>query len=171
MIRFLVPFCTARILALVDINVPLAFAELPCTHLIHNMASKQPTPARTPPLEAFQHVVRHIYIAMCSKEDIRHCSSISIPMHFHLPRVQSFTGIVEQVRDAMKHLKHEKESEAHQVCRSASILSFPKLNHYAWQIFRQAAGHKPKGVIPQTVNPVSRDLRVNITVSQLNMLG
>jgi hypothetical protein len=36
-------------------------------------------------------------------------------MHFHLPRVQSFTGIVDQVRDVMKHYKHEKESEAHQV--------------------------------------------------------
>lgn len=91
-------------------------------------------------------------------------------MHFHLPRVQSFTGIVEQVRDAMKHLKHEKESEAHQVCRSASILSFPKLNHYAWQIFRQAAGHKPKGVIPQTVNPVSCDLRVTIVGSAAKYL-
>ncbi|KAG5647315.1 hypothetical protein DXG03_000853 [Asterophora parasitica] len=38
------------------------------------------------------------------------------------------------VRDAMRQHKHEKESEAH-------------------QIFRNAAGHKPKGVIPQTVNP------------------
>ncbi|KAF5381067.1 hypothetical protein D9615_004105 [Tricholomella constricta] len=55
-------------------------------------------------------------------------------MHFHLPRVKSFTDIVEQVRDVMRHSKHEKESEAH-------------------QIFRHAAGHKPKGVVPQTVNP------------------
>jgi len=55
-------------------------------------------------------------------------------MHFHIPRVKSFTHIVDQVRDAMKHYKHEKESEAH-------------------QIFRQAAGHQPKGVFPQTVNP------------------
>ncbi|KAF8163425.1 aminotransferase [Crassisporium funariophilum] len=54
-------------------------------------------------------------------------------MHFHLPRVQSFTHIVEQVRDAMKHYKTEKESEAH-------------------QIFRKAGGHQPKG-LPQTVNP------------------
>ncbi|KAF6764025.1 aminotransferase [Ephemerocybe angulata] len=38
------------------------------------------------------------------------------------------------VRDAVKHYKHEKESEAH-------------------QIFRQQAGHNPKGVLPQTVNP------------------
>lgn len=47
------------------------------------------------------------------------CISLSlhfIPMHFHIPRVQSFTNIVDQVRDAMKHYRHEKESEAHQVC-------------------------------------------------------
>jgi hypothetical protein len=36
-------------------------------------------------------------------------------MHFHLPHVQPFSNIVEQVRDVMKHYKHEKESEAHQV--------------------------------------------------------
>jgi hypothetical protein len=36
-------------------------------------------------------------------------------MHFHLPRVQSFSGIVDQVLDVMKHYKHEKESEAHLV--------------------------------------------------------
>jgi len=39
-------------------------------------------------------------------------------MHLHfpqLPRVKSFTDVVEQVRDVMKHYKHEKESEAHQV--------------------------------------------------------
>ncbi|GLB34796.1 putative aminotransferase class I and II [Lyophyllum shimeji] len=57
-----------------------------------------------------------------------------LTMHFRLPRVTSFTNIVEQVRDAMKHYRHEKESEAH-------------------QIFREAAGHKPKGVMPQLVNP------------------
>ncbi|KAI5119956.1 hypothetical protein M0805_002145 [Coniferiporia weirii] len=38
------------------------------------------------------------------------------------------------VYDAMRQAKHEKESEAH-------------------QIFRSSAGHKPKGVLPQTVNP------------------
>ncbi|KAK0211786.1 pyridoxal phosphate-dependent transferase [Armillaria fumosa] len=38
------------------------------------------------------------------------------------------------VRDVMKHYKHEKESEAH-------------------RIFRQSAGHKVKGVLPQTINP------------------
>ncbi|KIK08242.1 hypothetical protein K443DRAFT_672738 [Laccaria amethystina LaAM-08-1] len=42
--------------------------------------------------------------------------------------------VKDSVRDAIKHYKHEKESEAH-------------------QIFRQAAGHQPKGVFPQTVNP------------------
>ncbi|KII88115.1 hypothetical protein PLICRDRAFT_110452 [Plicaturopsis crispa FD-325 SS-3] len=38
------------------------------------------------------------------------------------------------VRDVIKNFKHEKESEAH-------------------QIFREAAGHQPKGVLPQTINP------------------
>ncbi|PFH54247.1 hypothetical protein AMATHDRAFT_53129 [Amanita thiersii Skay4041] len=54
-------------------------------------------------------------------------------MHFHLPRVQSFSHLVDHVRDAMKHYKHEKESEAH-------------------RIFRQVAGNRPKGM-PQTINP------------------
>ncbi|KAJ3569955.1 hypothetical protein NP233_g4718 [Leucocoprinus birnbaumii] len=45
----------------------------------------------------------------------------------------SFSDILDQVRDVMKHHKHEKESEAH-------------------QLFRQAPGHKPKG-LPQLVNP------------------
>jgi len=43
-------------------------------------------------------------------------------MHFHLPHVHSFTSIVDQVKDVMKHYKHEKESEAHQV---PQIKSFP----------------------------------------------
>lgn len=38
------------------------------------------------------------------------------------------------VHDIMKHFKHEKESEAH-------------------QIFRERAGHQPKGIVPETVNP------------------
>ncbi|KIK59407.1 hypothetical protein GYMLUDRAFT_44407 [Collybiopsis luxurians FD-317 M1] len=38
------------------------------------------------------------------------------------------------VLDVMRNMKHEKDSEAH-------------------QIFRQAAGHQPKGVLPQTINP------------------
>ena len=36
-------------------------------------------------------------------------------MHFRLPQVSSFTDIVHQVKGVMKHYKHEKESEAHQV--------------------------------------------------------
>ncbi|KAF9527035.1 pyridoxal phosphate-dependent transferase [Crepidotus variabilis] len=56
-------------------------------------------------------------------------------MLFHLPHVKSFTNVVDQVRDVIKHYKHEKESEAH-------------------QIFRQAANsHQPKGGLPQIVNP------------------
>ncbi|KAF8735827.1 hypothetical protein AX14_001403 [Amanita brunnescens Koide BX004] len=55
-------------------------------------------------------------------------------MHFHLPRVQSFSNIVDHVRGAMRHSKHEKDSEAH-------------------QIFRQAKGNKPKELLPDTVNP------------------
>ncbi|KIK98090.1 hypothetical protein PAXRUDRAFT_805437 [Paxillus rubicundulus Ve08.2h10] len=38
------------------------------------------------------------------------------------------------VHEVMRQFKHEKESEAH-------------------QIFRQQAGHQPKGVFPETVNP------------------
>ncbi|KAK2466823.1 hypothetical protein APHAL10511_001081 [Amanita phalloides] len=55
-------------------------------------------------------------------------------MHFRLPRVQSFSNLVDQVRGAMRHHKHENESEAH-------------------QIFRQGIGNQPKGFLPQTVNP------------------
>lgn len=39
-------------------------------------------------------------------------------MHFHLPRTKStksITNLASQVLDAMKHYKHEHESEAHQV--------------------------------------------------------
>jgi hypothetical protein len=42
--------------------------------------------------------------------------------------------IVEQIPAALTH-KHEKQSEAH-------------------QIYRDQAGHTPKGLLPQTVNPV-----------------
>ncbi|KAJ7940225.1 pyridoxal phosphate-dependent transferase [Mycena leptocephala] len=59
-------------------------------------------------------------------------------MHFHLPRVKSnksIANLATQVLDAMKHYKHEHESEAH-------------------QIFRQAAGHSVKASLPQTINPV-----------------
>ncbi|KAJ8507496.1 hypothetical protein ONZ45_g10154 [Pleurotus djamor] len=57
----------------------------------------------------------------------------------HPPRPQlhkkhSFSHLVDQVFDVMKHFTHERESEAH-------------------QIFRQQAGHKPKGIFPQTINP------------------
>ncbi|ETW86171.1 hypothetical protein HETIRDRAFT_457659 [Heterobasidion irregulare TC 32-1] len=38
------------------------------------------------------------------------------------------------VLDVIKHFKHEKDSEAH-------------------QIFRSSAGHNPKAVLPQTINP------------------
>jgi len=51
--------------------------------------------------------------------------------HLHPDTPHRFIDIV---RDAMKHYKHEKESEAH-------------------QIFRQTPGHQPKGIVPQTVNP------------------
>ncbi|KAI3619339.1 Aspartate aminotransferase family protein [Moniliophthora roreri] len=40
----------------------------------------------------------------------------------------------DTVREVIKHYRHEKDSEAH-------------------VIFRQAAGHKPKGILPQTINP------------------
>ena len=44
-------------------------------------------------------------------------------MHFHLPQVTSFTDLVHQVKDVMKHYKHEKESEAHQVSQMKFQLS------------------------------------------------
>ncbi|KAH8117057.1 aminotransferase [Phellopilus nigrolimitatus] len=40
----------------------------------------------------------------------------------------------DMVHDTIHRIKHEKESEAH-------------------RIFRSAAGHKPQGILPQTVNP------------------
>jgi len=56
-------------------------------------------------------------------------------MHFHIPQVASFTNLVHQVKDVIMHTsKHENESEAH-------------------QIYRQSAGHQPKGLLPQTINP------------------
>ena len=51
-------------------------------------------------------------------------------MHFHLPRVQSFTHIVDQVRDVMKHYKHEKESEAHQVRGDEVIIISQNIYRY-----------------------------------------
>ncbi|KAG6854724.1 hypothetical protein C0991_002437 [Blastosporella zonata] len=52
----------------------------------------------------------------------------SAPSRTQTPKFQDL------VRDVIRSHKHEKESEAH-------------------QIFREAAGHKPKGVVPQTINP------------------
>ncbi|KAF8844423.1 PLP-dependent transferase [Paxillus ammoniavirescens] len=55
-------------------------------------------------------------------------------MHLHSLRLPSLANITHQVHEVMRQFKHEKESEAH-------------------QIFRQQAGHQPKGVLPETVNP------------------
>ena len=51
----------------------------------------------------------------------------------HFPRVKSFTDIVDQVRDAMRPHKHEKDSEAHQVrlsnrCQHTSHPSSPDIS-------------------------------------------
>ncbi|KAF8136533.1 pyridoxal phosphate-dependent transferase [Boletus edulis] len=54
--------------------------------------------------------------------------------HSRLPSRSGTPSIREMVHEVMKHFKHEKESEAH-------------------QIFRQQVGHQPKGFLPQTVNP------------------
>jgi hypothetical protein len=70
----------------------------------------------------------------------------------HLPHSDSFTNLAHQVASAFRHHKHEKHSEAHQV--SPIITSSPSYSDPP-QIFRQAAGHQPKGVFPQTINPVS----------------
>ncbi|KAF5330345.1 hypothetical protein D9619_005483 [Psilocybe cf. subviscida] len=72
--------------------------------------------------------------SVSASEPAEHSSELDPPpkMPFHFPSVHSFTNIAHQVRDAMKHYKHEQESEAH-------------------QIFRQAGGHQPKG-LPQTTN-------------------
>lgn len=80
-------------------------------------------------------------------------------MHFNLPRVQSFSGLVDQVLDVVKHQKHEKDSEAHQV-GSDPLDLFNRMPCYSdvipgSKIFRQAVGHQPKGLTPQIVNPVS----------------
>ncbi|THV07831.1 PLP-dependent transferase [Dendrothele bispora CBS 962.96] len=66
---------------------------------------------------------------------------MSLTPHSSLPpsRTPSRPGtpykfLKDVVLDVMRHYRHEKDSEAH-------------------QIFRQQAGHKPKGFVPQTVNP------------------
>ena len=71
----------------------------------------------------------------------------------HLPRVKSFANVVEQVRDVFKSYKHEKESEAHQVC----IPRLPLQSLFKFfQIFRKASiKHQPKGVLPTTLLPVT----------------
>ncbi|KAI9571379.1 pyridoxal phosphate-dependent transferase [Boletus coccyginus] len=51
-----------------------------------------------------------------------------------LPSRSGTPSIKEMMHEVMKHFRHEKESEAH-------------------QIFRQQVGHQPKGVFPQTVDP------------------
>ncbi|TDL24937.1 PLP-dependent transferase [Rickenella mellea] len=55
--------------------------------------------------------------------DSEHPSRVGTPLHFR-----------DVVIEVMHKIKHEDHSEAH-------------------QIFRDSAGHKPKGVLPQTVNP------------------
>jgi hypothetical protein len=43
-------------------------------------------------------------------------------MHFHFPHPHiDFAHIVDQVRDAMKHYRNEKDSEAHQVWRPPTM--------------------------------------------------
>lgn len=71
----------------------------------------------------------------------------SLIMHFHIPRVKSFTHIVDQVRDAIKHHKHEKDSEAHQVC-----LNFCSSIAILILSFRSSAK-------PQDINPKASPLR------------
>ncbi|THG98275.1 hypothetical protein EW145_g7453 [Phellinidium pouzarii] len=61
-------------------------------------------------------------------------SSVAEPQWKTLKTKPSLTVSLKQVYDALRHARHEKESEAH-------------------QIFRSSAGHKPKGVLPQTINP------------------
>ncbi|KIJ24948.1 hypothetical protein M422DRAFT_274169, partial [Sphaerobolus stellatus SS14] len=64
-------------------------------------------------------------------------SSAQAPMarHERPPRSQTpLQHFRDVVRDAMKHYKSEDDSEAH-------------------QIFRSQAGHGPRGILPQTVNP------------------
>lgn len=74
-------------------------------------------------------------------------------MHLHLPRIPSVANFAHQVHEVMRHFKHEKESEAHQV---VSSLNFYRISSQIFsQIFRQQVGHQPKGFLPDTINPVS----------------
>lgn len=58
-----------------------------------------------------------------ASEPVDHSSELDPPakMPFHFPSVHSFTNIAHQVRDVMKHYKHEHESEAHQVCFASHL--------------------------------------------------
>jgi hypothetical protein len=59
----------------------------------------------------------------------------------HLPHLKSFADIVEQVRDAFKQFKHEKESEAHQVLPSFQLKYVVMSFHISLDLsssFRQA---------------------------------
>jgi hypothetical protein len=92
-------------------------------------------------------------------------------MHFnlhmpHMPHMTTFTHVVDQVHDFLKHYKHEKESEAHQVCIYLELLFFGFLHNS--KIYRQSAGHQPKGFYPETVNPV-RSASPRITGILLSM--
>jgi hypothetical protein len=60
-----------------------------------------PSSGSSTPLERFQGVVSF--------------ASFSPATDMHLPHVKSFANVVDQVREAFKHYKNEKESEAHQV--------------------------------------------------------
>ena len=58
--------------------------------------------------------------------------------------------------EVVKHARHEKESEAHRVCSLSPSNHWPYELIFSVQLFRQSAGHKPKGPLgslPQTVNP------------------
>ena len=59
------------------------------------------------------------------------------------------TNPVQQVAETQQ--RHEKESEAH-------------------KIFRDAAGHAPKGILPQTVNPVRSYLIFTTILSQVDRM-
>ncbi|RXW22334.1 hypothetical protein EST38_g3539 [Candolleomyces aberdarensis] len=85
-----------------------------------------PRSGRSTPLQSFKDIVSN---------SLKSNPLPLLSMHFHFPHPHlNISHIVDQVRDVMKHWKHEKESEAH-------------------QIFRNVVGHQPKGVLPQTTNP------------------
>ncbi|TFK30053.1 aminotransferase [Coprinopsis marcescibilis] len=71
---------------------------------------------------------------MLSSLEHRNSSSMLNTPQSQSGRSTPLQAFKDVVRDVMKHWRHEKESEAH-------------------QIFRHHAGHQPKGFLPQTVNP------------------